>query len=72
LGLKTYGSLLWTFKYPLLIALAGGTAAGTGVFFAGPWFASATSAVGGFVTMLGVQAGLWLRRLTTLYGEESA
>ena len=39
-----------------------GLAAGTAVYFAGPWLAAAFGGVGGVATTLAVQAGLWLRR----------
>ena len=51
--------MLACFKSQLLTALGIGLAAGTAVYFAGPWLAAA---FGGFATTLAVQAGLWLRR----------
>ena len=47
----------------LSTAAAIGLAVGVAAYFAGPWLAGLASGVGGFVTALGVHAGLWLRRV---------
>ncbi len=61
--------MLSPFKYHVMTAVAIGLVVGIGVWSAGPWLGIVASAVGGFVTTLSVQAGLWLR---TLFAREQA
>jgi hypothetical protein len=51
------------FKLQVLTALAVGCAAGTAVYFAGPWLAVAAGGFGGFAVTAAVQGWLWLRRV---------
>jgi hypothetical protein len=51
------------FKLQLLMALGVGVMAGVAAYFVGPWLSALVSGVGGFMTTLAVQAGLWLRRM---------
>ena len=55
--------MFWPFRYQILIALLIGASVGIGVCHAEPWIAALTSGVGGFMTTLSVQAGLWLREV---------
>jgi hypothetical protein len=55
--------VLWPFKFQILFALLIGLSVGMGVCHAEPWIAAVTSGIGGFVTTLTVQAGLWLRKM---------
>ena len=55
--------MLSPFKYHVMTALAIGMLVGIGVWCAGPWLGIVASAVGGFMATLGVQAGLWVRKL---------
>lgn len=55
--------MLWPFKFQILFALTIGACVGGGVAYGEPWIAAVTSGIGGFVTTLTVQTGLWLRRL---------
>jgi hypothetical protein len=64
--------MLSPFKNHLMTALAIGMLVGIGVWFAGPWLGIVASAVGGFVMTLGVQAGLWVRKLLAHDQEEMA
>jgi hypothetical protein len=50
-------------KAQLLTALGVGCAAGTAVYFAGPWLAVAAGGFGGFAVTAAVQGWLWLRRV---------
>ena len=50
------------FKLPLAVALTIGVTVGVGVWYGGPVMSSVISGVGGFVTTLAIQAGLWLRK----------
>jgi hypothetical protein len=62
-GALTSCSMLWPFRFQILFALIIGVLVGIGVTHAEPWLAAFTSGVGGFVTTLTVQAGLWLRKV---------
>ena len=64
--------MLSPFKYHVMTALAIGMLVGIGVWCAGPWLGILASAVGGFAMTLGVQAGLWVRKLFTHDQEEMA
>jgi hypothetical protein len=55
--------LLWPFKVQILASLTIGTLMAVLVYHAGPWMAALNSGIGGFVTSLTLQAGLWLRQL---------
>jgi hypothetical protein len=55
--------MLWPFKFQILFALLIGVSVGIGACHAEPWIAALASGVGGFVTTLTVQAGLWLRKM---------
>ena len=55
--------MLSPFKYHVMTAVAIGMLVGVVVWGAGPWLGIVASAVGGFVATLGVQAGLWVRKL---------
>jgi hypothetical protein len=61
-SLRTQLQVVRHFPVPFLTALLIGLSAGTAAYCAGPWLAAGVSAVGGFATVLAVQAGLWLRR----------
>jgi hypothetical protein len=56
--------ILWPFKFQILFAMTVGAAVG----MAEPWMAALLTGIGGFVTTLAVQAGLWLRNM--LGGED--
>jgi hypothetical protein len=64
--------MLWPFRFQILLALGIGVAVGIGVCHAEPWIAALTSGVGGFVTTLTVQAGLWLRKVLASDSREFA
>jgi len=64
--------VLWPFKFQILFALLIGVSVGIGVCHAEPWIAALTSGVGGFMTTLTVQAGLWLRKVLTSDSREIA
>ena len=63
--LWAHRDMIRPFKYEILAAFGVGVLVGIAVWYAGPWLAAAVSAIGGFVTALAVQAGLWLRRMLT-------
>jgi hypothetical protein len=50
-------------KHQIVLALGMGIISGIGVWYAEPWIGAVMSGIGGFATTLGVQAGLWLRRM---------
>jgi hypothetical protein len=58
-----FARLLGPFKYQILASLTIGTLMAVLVYHAGPWMAALNSGIGGFVTSLALQAGLWLRQL---------
>jgi len=64
--------MLWPYKFQILFALLIGVSVGIGVCHAEPWIAALTSGVGGFVTTLTVQAGLWLRKVMASESHEIA
>jgi hypothetical protein len=59
---KARCEVLRPFKSQILTAVGIGVMVGVAVWYAGPWIAAFASGVGGFVTTLAVQAGLWLRK----------
>ena len=67
--LWTHCGMIRPFKYQILAALGIGVLVGVGVWYAGPWLSATVSGIGGFVTALAVQAGLWLRRTLAANGE---
>ena len=71
-ALRSYGEMLRPFKYQILTAVAIGLLMAVLVCYAGPWMAAILSGIGGFVTTLAVQAGLWLRQLLKIDAEEMA
>ena len=71
-ALWAYGELLRPFKYQILTALAIGVLLAVLVCYAGPWMAAIVGGIGGFVTTLTVQAGLWLRKVLALNAEQAA
>ena len=64
--------MLWPFKFQILFALLIGVSVGIGACHAEPWIAALASGVGGFVTTLTVQAGLWLRGVMSSDSREMA
>lgn len=60
------------FKYHILLALGIGIVTGIGVWQAEPWLGVVASGIGGFMTTLTVQGGLWLRRMFAGEGEQYA
>ena len=60
------------FRYQLLTALGIGLLVAVAVWYAGPWFAAFVGGIGGFVTALAVQAGLWLRKVLAIGAEPAA
>jgi hypothetical protein len=50
-------------SFQILFAIALGASVGIAVSYAEPWMAAITTGIGGFVTTLAVQAGLWLRKM---------
>jgi hypothetical protein len=65
-----YGVLLRPFRNQILMALAIGMLMAILVCYASPWMAAVVSGIGGFITALTVQAGLWLRQLLKSDAEE--
>jgi hypothetical protein len=62
-SLSAHREMVSRFKNHILLALGVGVALGGIVWLSGPWLGVVTSAVGGFVSTLAVQAGLWLRKM---------
>jgi hypothetical protein len=62
-SLSAHREMVSRFKNHILLALGVGVALGGIVWFSGPWLGVVTSAVGGFISTLAVQAGLWLRKM---------
>ena len=62
-ALWTHREILWHFKGQILTALAIGLLMAVLACYAEPWINTVTSGIGGFVTTLAVQVGLWLRSL---------
>jgi hypothetical protein len=60
-ALWTHREILWHFKSQILTALAIGVLMAVLACYAEPWITTILSGLGGFVTTLAVQAGLWLR-----------
>jgi hypothetical protein len=61
--MRSHSQILKPFRNQILIATAIGLLVGVGAWFAGPWVAGIASGMGGFLTALSVQAGLWFRRM---------
>jgi hypothetical protein len=59
------------FKYQLLTALGIGLIVAVVVCYAGPWIAAIVGGIGGFVTTLAVQAGIWLRKVLAINAEQA-
>jgi hypothetical protein len=59
------------FKNQLLTALGIGLIVAVVVCYAGPWIAALVGGIGGFVTTLAVQTGLWLRKLLAFDAEQA-
>ena len=55
-----------------LTALGIGLIVAVVVCYTGPWLAAIVGAIGGFVTTLAVQAGLWLRKALAINAEQAA
>jgi hypothetical protein len=70
--LCTYGVLLRPIRNQILLALVIGMLMAVLVCYAGPWMAAILSGIGGFITALAIQAGLWLRQLLKSDVEELA
>ena len=68
-ALRARYEMLRPFKYQILMALAIGLVMAVSVGYAEPWFAAIVSGIGGFVTTLAVQAGLWLRKILAINAE---
>ena len=62
-ALWTHREILWHFKGQILTALAIGLLMAVLACYAEPWINTVTSGIGGFVTTLAIQVGLWLRSL---------
>jgi hypothetical protein len=71
-ALWAYREVARPFKYQILTALTIGLLIAVLVCYAGPWLAAIIGGIGGFVTTLAVQAGLWLRQLLKIDAEEVA
>ena len=71
-ALWNYRELLWHFKGQILTAMATGLLMAVLAYFAGPWIPTAISGIGGFMTTLAVQAGLWVRSLRSDGAQEMA
>jgi hypothetical protein len=56
---------IWTFRAPLLVALAAGVVSGTAAFVAGPWVAATAGTLAGFTAAASAQLALALRRMLT-------
>ena len=63
MSLSVHRKMVSRFKNHILLALGVGVTLGGIVWLAGPWLGVLTSAVGGFITTLAVQAGLFLRKM---------
>lgn len=61
---------LGIFKYQIMAALAIGVLVAILVCYAGPWMGAITSGIGGFLTTLAIQGGLWLRKVLAIDFEE--
>jgi hypothetical protein len=62
-ALSARWQMLRPFKYQILMAMSIGILVGVLVLHAGPGLGAVVSGIGGFVTTLTVQAGLWLRKM---------
>ena len=62
-SLSAHREMVSRFKHHILLALGVGVALGGLVWISGPWLGVVTSVVGGFISTLAVQAGLWLRKM---------
>jgi hypothetical protein len=71
-ALRTRCEVVRPFRYQLLTALGIGLLVAVAVWYAGPWFAAFVGGIGGFVTALAVQAGLWLRKVLAIGAEPAA
>jgi hypothetical protein len=60
------------FKYQILTALGIGLLVAIAAWYAEPWLAAIAGGIGGFVTSLAVQAGLWLRKVLTRNAEQAS
>lgn len=63
LSLSVHRKLVSRFRNHLLLALGVGVTLGGIVWLSGPWLGVVTSAIGGFISTLAVQAGLFLRKM---------
>ena len=72
LAVWAHRDLLGVFKYQLLSAATIGVLLAVLACYSAPWLAAAISGVGGFLTALAVQAGLWMRKLLTTTHEQFA
>jgi hypothetical protein len=72
IALWNHRELLWHFKGQILAAIAIGLLMAVLTRYAEPWISTVISGVGGFMTTLAVQAGLWLRSLRSDSAEEMA
>jgi hypothetical protein len=62
-SLSAHREMVSRFRNHILLALGVGVALGGLVWISGPWLGVVTSVVGGFISTLAVQAGLWLRKM---------
>jgi hypothetical protein len=71
LALRLRYEVIRPFNYQLLTALGIGLIVAVIVCYAGPWIAALVGGIGGFVTTLAVQAGLWLRKVLPINADQA-